>query len=78
MIFKFSYYFRLGSGSVEMYNRIWSEGAAPYAEVSGSTDWSPTYEHHPPRYVMTNAIKSNACDPITLNIDLPELTPHTS
>ncbi|KAK1396342.1 hypothetical protein POM88_006205 [Heracleum sosnowskyi] len=59
----------------EIYNRIWSKGATPYANVSGlPTNLAPTFENHPPRSVMADAIESNASDPITLTIDLPQLT----
>ncbi|KAL1817478.1 hypothetical protein ACET3Z_020052 [Daucus carota] len=69
---------RYGIGSGEIYNRIWSKKAMPYASVSGFTGSFPSPDNYPPVSVLTDAIMFNASDPMTLTIDLPQSTPQSA
>ncbi|XP_017251126.2 leucine-rich repeat receptor-like serine/threonine-protein kinase At2g14510 [Daucus carota subsp. sativus] len=63
----------------ERFNRIWSKGYTTYANVSGlPTIYAATSSNYPPESVMADAIESNASDPITLTIDLPQFTPQSA
>ncbi|WOH02529.1 hypothetical protein DCAR_0521918 [Daucus carota subsp. sativus] len=62
-----------------LFNRIWSKGYTTYANVSGlPTIYAATSSNYPPESVMADAIESNASDPITLTIDLPQFTPQSA
>ncbi|XP_074352051.1 putative LRR receptor-like serine/threonine-protein kinase At1g07550 [Apium graveolens] len=58
----------------EMYNRIWSKGAAPSncTTSSGFIDVTATYENYPPNLLLKDSVESNGSHPIILTVDLPQ------